>query len=334
MIRPKIFIGPMSENIVAAIIEYVNENDVPIGIIPSRRQVEHDGGYVNNWETKEFAGYIKSQTDKVLLCRDHAGPSQGTFEDDGIESFMVDATVLDLVHVDVWKKCQDYEEGLRKTVSFIKLGYSLNANLFYEVGTEEAIRPTTPEELDRLLGDLRKLLKRDTFDKIKYCVIQSGTALEANNNIGTYSKDRLVNMVKSVKKYGIMPKEHNGDYLAKGQIREKFKAGLECINIAPEFGAIETALILDALAGNKDLIEEFYQLCLESKRWVKWVPENYNPEENKSEIIRIAGHYVFSDSRFVELRNKLFITNRHIRSKIKDRIEELVAETRCENNSI
>jgi len=27
MIRPKIFIGPMSENIVAAIIEYVNEND-------------------------------------------------------------------------------------------------------------------------------------------------------------------------------------------------------------------------------------------------------------------------------------------------------------------
>ena len=54
---PKYYIGPMSRNVVDAVIEFCNETNTLIGLIPSRRQIEWDGGYVNNWTTKEFSKY-------------------------------------------------------------------------------------------------------------------------------------------------------------------------------------------------------------------------------------------------------------------------------------
>ena len=57
MIYPKYYIGPMSQNIVDAIIEFCDETNNKIGLIPSRRQVEWDGGYVNNWTTEIFSKY-------------------------------------------------------------------------------------------------------------------------------------------------------------------------------------------------------------------------------------------------------------------------------------
>ena len=88
----KYFIGPMSKNVVDAIIEF-NGN---IGFIPSRRQVEYDGGYVNNWTTKEFGKYAN----KIILKRDHAGPGQGYIEDDGFESLKYEfpqSTIISLL---------------------------------------------------------------------------------------------------------------------------------------------------------------------------------------------------------------------------------------------
>ena len=49
---PKFYIGPMSQNIVEATIEFSSEFKKSIGLIPSRRQVDWNGGYVNNWTTK------------------------------------------------------------------------------------------------------------------------------------------------------------------------------------------------------------------------------------------------------------------------------------------
>jgi tagatose-1,6-bisphosphate aldolase non-catalytic subunit AgaZ/GatZ len=74
---PKIFIGPMSKNIVDSVIKYSEKYDTKIGLIASRRQVDFDGGYVNNWNTEDFCEYVKSKTKNVLLVRDHAGPEQG-----------------------------------------------------------------------------------------------------------------------------------------------------------------------------------------------------------------------------------------------------------------
>ena len=91
--EPKYFIGPMSKNIVDSIIEFCNETGNKIGLIPSRRQVEWDSGYVNNWTTEEFSKYANI----LLLQRDHSGPGQGQIDDDGYESLKYDCQYLDLI---------------------------------------------------------------------------------------------------------------------------------------------------------------------------------------------------------------------------------------------
>ena len=325
--KPRIFIGPMSKNIVDAIIDYSNENNVEIGLIPSRRQVEFNGGYVNNWTTKDFCEYVKSKSTKILLVRDHAGPSQGYTDDDGMESFIEDCKYFDVIHVDVWKKHKEYRDGLIATVKFILKGYSINPNLLFEVGTEEAIRPTNEVELNNLLEDLKDLLPLEIYGQIRYAVIQSGTALKGNTNIGSFSQDRLIEMVKVAKKHGMISKEHNGDYLTNELVKSKFNNGLDCINIAPEFGQIETKIILDIIKTDyPDLLDEFYNICYDSKRWVKWVDSNFIPEENKEEIINISGHYVFSEPKFIELKNKLGDgdLDSEVQQAIYNRINELI----------
>jgi len=324
--KPKIFIGPMSKNIVDAIINYSNENNVEIGLIPSRRQVEFNGGYVNNWTTKDFCEYVRSKSNKILLVRDHAGPSQGYSEDDGIDSFIEDCKYFDIIHVDVWKKHKNYEDGLKATISFIKLGYGINNNLQFEVGTEVAIRPTDATELKQLLTDLKTELPEEIYSKITYAVIQSGTALKGNTNIGRFNQDRLIDMINVVDEFGLISKEHNGDYLTNKLVKSKFKNGLDCINIAPEFGQIETKIILKEIKINyPDLFDEFYQICYDSKRWVKWVDKSFIAENNKEEVINISGHYVLSEPKFIELKNKFNNDlNKLIQEKVYFRINELI----------
>ena len=47
----------MSKNIVDSIIEFQINQILKVGLIPSRRQIEYDGGYCNNWTTEEFSKY-------------------------------------------------------------------------------------------------------------------------------------------------------------------------------------------------------------------------------------------------------------------------------------
>lgn len=324
--NPKIFIGVMSKNIVDSVIEYANDNNVCFGLIPSRRQVDFNSGYVNNWTTKTFSEYVKNKSDKILLVRDHAGPNQGLIEDDGFESFEEDCKYMDVVHVDIWKKFKNYEEGLEETVKFINKGFQINKNILYEIGTEESIRKTNPDELNRLIIDLKENLKENVFKKIKYVVIQSGTALKESKNVGYYNQERLIKMTKIAKKFKLISKEHNGDYLPINLIREKFINGLNCINIAPEFGQIETNLILEEIyKKNNTLFEEFYKICFDSKKWEKWVDAEFNPNKNKEELVKICGHYTFSYDSFKKIKSNLNNDiDEKIKEKIKNKIESLV----------
>jgi hypothetical protein len=322
---PKIFIGPMSKNIVDTIIEYSNKNNTPIGFIPSRRQVEFNGGYVNNWTTKDFCSYVRKKSTNILLVRDHCGPLQGYLEDDGIESFDDDCKYFDIIHIDVWKKYKNYEDGLNSTIEFINRGFKNNPNLYYEVGTEETIRAFTVDEINKFLTDLKYNLDPTIFSKIKYCVIQSGTALKGNTNIGTYNNKRLIDMVSIVKSHRLISKEHNGDYLSNEVLYDKFNNGLDAINIAPEFGQIETNVLLDGIFqnNNEKLFDDFYKICLDSKRWIKWVDNDFNPEKNKKEIINICGHYIYANPLFLEIKNQLPNIDYIIKNKIEDKLNEI-----------
>ena len=324
---PKFFICPISKNITDSVVDFCYKNNASIGLIPSRRQVEWNGGYANNWTTESFAQY----TTGLLLKRDHGGPGQGCKDDDGYKSLEYDCKYLNFIHVDPWKTYSSYAEGLKWTVDIINFCYRRNTSLQYEIGTEESIRAFTVFELKQLIEDLQQQLKPEVFKQIKYVVIQSGTSLKENINTGIYSERKLIEMITMLKPYGLFSKEHNGDYLGGSLVRAKMNSGLDAINIGPEFGLIETQTYLDAIkeSGRKtdSLLSIFWQLCYDSKRWAKWVDASFNPLENRTQLIKICGHYVFSHPIFIsKIKKSLKNIDARIQTNITNRLENYYYE--------
>ena len=309
----KFYIGPMSKNVVDAVIEFTEETNNKIGFIPSRRQVEYNGGYVNNWTTEEFSDYVDG---RVLIERDHGGAGQGYKDDDGYKSFRYDCENFDIIHIDPWKAYPNFDDGLKETLATINYIHNMNPNTLFEVGTEEAIRKFTPDELDKLLEELSHF---EFFDNIKYAVVQSGVGLDLGKrvNTGNFDLNRLKDFIRVCKRWGKLSKEHNGDYLTNEDVKIRFDAGLDSLNIAPEFGQLETLCYLEHMG---DGIEDYYKICYDSKRWEKWVDDDFVPEDNKEELIKICGHYVLSDKKFLEIKPNIDII---IKSKIKNKLGDL-----------
>ena len=100
------------------------------------------------------------------------------------------------------------------------------------------------------------------------------------------------------------------------------------MNIAPEFGFIETKTVLEEILNNQEeeLFEEFFKLCYESNKWKKWVNKNfYLTEFKKHVIIRTAGHYVFSNPKFLLIKQQM----PNIETKIKENINKRIYEVLC-----
>ena len=131
--------SPISKEFVDTVIEYSNKNNVPFIFIPTRRQIEYNSGYVNDWDSKTFCNYIKNNSNHILVERDHGGPNQGYGEDDGIVSLTDDCKYYDIIHIDPWIKTKIYSEGLKYTIDLVNHCYDINNNLYFEVGTEEKI---------------------------------------------------------------------------------------------------------------------------------------------------------------------------------------------------
>lgn len=340
MISPRIFIGPMSKNIVDSVIELAEENNVPLALIPSRRQIDYMGGYSNSWKTSDWHNYVKSRSNNIssniLLARDHAGPKQGAQEDYGFDSLYEDCKYMDIIHIDPWKAVKSFGDGMVKTLEYIQFCHKVNPNVFFEIGTEESIFHYEADQLDMIISFLKYNLTQSAFGQIRYAVIQSGTSIKNTCNTGVYSEERLIDMVSVCHKYGLLSKEHNGDYLADNHVESKFKAGLDAINIAPEFGQIETSILLKALNksdNHKYLIEEFYQICHDSQKWRHWVDDNFNPTFNKEEIIKITGHYVFSDPLITLIKRQFKDIDIIIKNKIKDKILCLLKLSEVRNDN-
>ena len=53
-------------------------------------------GYVNRWNTSSFAAYVRQQTNRIIIQRDHGGPGQGDLLDEGIPLLPVEWLEIDL----------------------------------------------------------------------------------------------------------------------------------------------------------------------------------------------------------------------------------------------
>ena len=110
------------------------------------------------------------------------------------------------------------------------------------------------------------------------------------------------------------------------KLTDRFSIGLDAINIAPELGQIETCAILDLFKGYDDILEMMFQLCYDSKRWEKWVPQDYDPINNKNELIRICGHYIFSEDRFSTLLQQFSIESGISKENISNSIQNKITD--------
>lgn len=296
----RFFISPMSRHIVDCVVDF-NLKTNSFGLIPTRRQIDHNSGYVCDWTTNKFSKYVNK---KVYVIRDHGGPNQGSVEDDGMYSFAVDSQYLDCVHIDPWVKYPSTEQGLEYTVEVIKYLYKLNPNLKYEVLTEQAIRYFSEGQIEYFLEELQLRLTSDEYANIEYAVIQSGVGLDLvqQTNTGKFSVDRLGKMIKTVSKFGIKTKEHNGDYLSPGEISLRFKYGLDSLNIGPEIAQIQTKVYLDNI--NSKTLDEWYKACLDSGKWKRWKTDSLNLDD-KEKVILVCGHYTYSQVDLPQIDNKI-----------------------------
>lgn len=292
---PKLYLGPMSKNIVDGVIAYAEKRKIQIGLIASRRQIDECGGYVHNWTTRTFAEYVREKSSYVVLCRDHGGIGQGSYEDDGINSLIEDAKYFDIIHIDPWKKV-NMVNPIDYTVNMIEKCVAVNDKCFFEIGTEESIRPITHIDLNVILETIKQRIPQ-LFHKILYAVIQAGTSLKDGCNTGEYDENRLITMCKVCLKHGLMSKEHNGDYQTPAQIHYKFNKGLSAINIAPEVANIESKILLNELKGSST-IDEWFNMCIKDGHWSKWFSNDFEPKSDYRRVLLLCGHYVFNTIPF------------------------------------
>jgi hypothetical protein len=308
----------MSKNIVDSVIEINSEK---LGLLPSRRQIDYDGGYVNEWNTKSFTDYVRTKSN-VIIQRDHSGGKQGKKDGDEYISFEEDSEYFDLIHLDPWVMHKILFNGINETIKNIEYIYRHNQNVKFEVGTEEAIRPFTIDELDRYLDELHIRLTPEMFKNITYVCIQSGVGLDLVNqiNTGVFNIDKLKQMITLSTFFGKQTKEHNGDYLKENDFRIRFDSGLNSINIGPEIAQIETEIYLKHM--NQSEIDDFYLICFKSEKWKKWVNDDFDILDKKK-LIMVCGHYNFNNLPN-SISGDIKITT-EVKSMIMNKLNELLS---------
>ncbi len=323
-------VGPMSLNCVDMVIEIANEYSIPIMLIASRRQVDSkrmQGGYVNCWDTENFAKYVKSKDKKnmVILSRDHGGPWQNNLEiennfdlkkamESSKESYLTDIkSGFQILHIDpsidpfnsintdtiIERIFELYEYCVEHSIKN-------NKDVIYEIGTEEQSGSTnTPDELEYTIEKINNFCDKKKIIRPSFVVIQSGTKVAEMRNIGSFDSDLRVKneiaaeiqvprMIEICNKNNIWMKAHNTDYVSDEALQSHPKLGIHAVNIAPEFGVIETKSIVQVLTENNlvKLRDKFLEISYESKKWDKWMVKNSSASNYEKSII--AGHYVFS----------------------------------------
>jgi tagatose-1,6-bisphosphate aldolase non-catalytic subunit AgaZ/GatZ len=330
--------GPMSKFSVDAIIELSNFYNLPIAMIPSRRQIECKelgGGYVENWSTEEFAHYVRfnDKGGNVLLSRDHCGPWQlEQLGADGLQKTLeeemnlvkksIEADIksgFDLIHLD---PSLGFKHGLNKK-EIREIVYELinfcetikTSEILYEIGTEEQVFSSSEDvetELKVILSDLES---KNLPTPIFY-VHQTGTKVIERRNVGNFDNPldskgylpasfSLPRVIKLCELNGVWLKEHNADYMSDDALKWHPRFGIHAANVAPEFGYIETQTIINLanMTSSDDLVRIMVDKVNSLGKWKKWMLEN--SESNDFEKMLIAGHYHFSETWHLEWRSEL-----------------------------
>lgn len=375
-------IGPMSHNLLQAAFELAKEKDFPLILIASRNQVDSDrfgGGYVCGFDQQRFVETTERIAKEVgfdglcYFCRDHGGPWQRDKERNdklpteeamqiGLESYLDDAKAgFDLLHIDPTKDphCTGVvalSTVLERTIYLIeKIEEARKKNgwkeLAYEVGTEETMGGLIdPNSFENFIKELKSELDKRGLPMPLFVVGQTGTLTRLTSNVGHYDTPTAKNLSDITKKYGTGLKEHNGDYLSNAILLEHPVFGLAAMNVAPEFGYVETEALLELATIEEKFVSEKEQSgiravlaehAVKGERWRKWmvgdkrtasVEAIMQNSEDVQLITSMCGHYTLEDAEVkaaVERLNKNIFSlgldpKKYVIKKIKDSIDRYI----------
>lgn len=375
-------VGPMSYNLLRAGLELAKEKDFPLILIASRNQVDSDrfgGGYVCGFDQKRFVETTSKIADEIgfdglcYFCRDHGGPWQRDKERNdklptdeameiGLQSYFDDAEAgFDLLHIDPTKDphCTGVvplSTVLDRTVYLIekieeerkKRGWK---ELAYEVGTEETMGGLiSADAFEGFIKELKAILDEKGLPMPLFVVGQTGTLTRLTTNVGQYDTPTATTLSDITHKYGTGLKEHNGDYLSNPILLEHPVIGLDAMNVAPEFGLVETEALLELATAEEKFTPKAEQSnirailakhAVEGQRWRKWmvgdkgkytVEQIMQDEEDVKLITSMCGHYTLEDAEVKDAVAKLNANTEklglspktYVIKKIKDSIDRYI----------
>ncbi len=301
----KLGVGPMSPEIVEAVFSYSHKKGQPLMLIASKNQIDWDGGYCGAWTTAEYAGYIQQMQNKypkakVYICRDHCGVG---FKNDDLEDVYktIDADIensFDLIHVDFCHLKSDYDEILQESKKAIEYILKRKSDMLLEIGTDENTGEFK-EDFKRVEAQMNFFT---SFAPIQFFVTQTGSLVKEVEQVGNFNRPYIEKTRKLANKYQLSLKEHNCDYLKATDITKR-RGLIDAVNVAPQYGVIQTKLTLKKAKAYGISVDDFLNDAYESKKWKKWLYKN--DASNKHLCAIIAGHYVFANMPYQKLYKKI-----------------------------
>jgi hypothetical protein len=222
---------------------------------------------------------------------------------------------MHVLHLDTSREGSDeadFDDAVRRLVSIYgaceEYAQSHGRKIAFEIGLErQSGEVDDPDQFRAKLGYIFTALANNQLPT--FVVVQTGTLVVGTENRGTLMHETTT-AAKSVRKlaqickeYHVALKAHNVDYLPDGAVVELLRGGADAINVAPEFGVMETRAILALL--NQERLERqrdrFLRLAYDSRAWEKWSDGNATDFERAV----MAGHYIFGTDEFLELRSQI-----------------------------
>jgi tagatose-1,6-bisphosphate aldolase non-catalytic subunit AgaZ/GatZ len=352
-------VGPVSEAVLEAALAVSTRRGFPPILIASRNQVDSSrfgGGYLlGGLDQAGFTALIRAKQERIgyrgplYICRDHGGPWQ---RDEELKSRLPVERAMELARVSL-------EEDLRGGFNYLHIDPTKCPHPFtqeqladwtlelighcekvrgilglppvdYEIGAEDIRGGITSEQsftafLERVTAGLAR-----AGLPLPTCIVgQTGTLTRMDRNIGRFDRGGIVRLAAVAARFGVGLKEHNGDYLSAASCRAHPELGVTGMNVAPEFGLVETDALL-ALAGLEEklgregwLREEWLsglaaglkELTFTKAPWDKWLTpelkarpraELERDEASRLLIARVCGHYLFADLAIRAARARLY----------------------------
>lgn len=308
MFKAKLALGPMSSEVIESAFRFSNLYRKQLMLIASKNQIDYSGGYVNNWTTKQYMDFVKEMKDKyknsdIKICRDHCGPGfNGKYElEDVYNTIKADIeNNFDLIHIDFCLHKGEKEEKLNEAKKAIQYCLELNPKILLEIGTDENEGINfNISNLDEIKGEIDFF---KSFCNPEFYVIQTGSLIKEINQVGNFNKEFVSHVSKILNENNIKLKEHNADYLSAQDIKQR-EGIVNAMNIAPQLGVIQTALVLNQCLMYGINFDDFIEETHQKGKWKKWMYKN--TQENKFLCSIISGHYNFSSDKYKNIIARL-----------------------------